>query len=99
MTVGGLYRLPLALGRARTAGAASLSHTTGEVTHHIAPDIDAERVHVIGDIGRPGQVAKVYVVEGFPKDREGRNGGGDSWHTDGSLLVAVLALGSSSPQE
>jgi hypothetical protein len=75
-----------------------LSHTTGQVTHHIAPDIDTERDHLTGDLERTGGVAEAYALEGFHKTREGRNGGGDPWHTDGRLSVTVIRpAGSNSP--
>jgi hypothetical protein len=67
-----------------------LSHTTGQVTHHVAPDIDAERDHLISDLKLTGELTEVYVVEEFHNRREGRNGGGDPWHTDGNLSVAVI---------
>lgn len=69
-----------------------LSQTTGQVTHHIAPDIDTERDHLIRDLQGTGELAEVYAVDGFHNPHEGRNGGGDPWHTDGNLAVAVLAL-------
>jgi hypothetical protein len=34
----------------------------------------------------------VYRVEGFHQIREGKNGGGDPWHTDGSVRVGIIAL-------
>jgi hypothetical protein len=67
-----------------------LSHTAGEVTHHTPPDIDTERDHLIRNLKGTGDVAESDVVDGFHKDREGRNGGGDPWHTDGNLSVAVI---------
>ena len=69
-----------------------LSDTTGEVTHHIAADVDAERNHVIDTLKATGDIAETYVVPGFHKVDEGRNGGGDPWHTDGDLDVAVIAM-------
>jgi hypothetical protein len=90
---------PVWFGAATYDERVGLSHTTGEVTHHIAPDVDTERQHVIGDLERLGDVAEVQVVPGFHKDCEGRNGGGDPWHTDGNLSVAVLAIGSLSPEK
>ena len=95
----GPYDRPVWFGAATYDERVGLSHTTGEVTHHIAADVDAERQHLIGDLERTGGVAKVDVVDGFHTDREGRNGGGDPWHTDGNLSVAVLGIGSSGPQE
>jgi hypothetical protein len=32
----------------------------------------------------------VHYLDGFHKIREGRNGGGDPWHTDGRLLMGLL---------
>ena len=68
-----------------------LSHTTGEVTHHIGPDVDAERDRIITELRKAGQVAEVYWVDHFHRELRGRNGGGDAWRTDGRLGVAVLA--------
>jgi hypothetical protein len=81
---------PVWFGSATYDERVGFSHTTGQITHHIAPDIDAERDHLIGDLERTGELAEVYVVDGFHKVLEGRNGGGDRWHTDGNLSVAVL---------
>jgi hypothetical protein len=81
---------PVWFGSATYDERVGLSHTTGQITHHIAPDLDTERDHLIGDLERTGQLAEVYVVDGFHKTLEGRNGGGDPWHTDGNLSVAVL---------
>jgi hypothetical protein len=81
---------PVGFGSATYDERVGLSHTTGEVTHHIAPDIDSERDHLMRDLEGTGDVAEAYVVDGFHKDREGRNGGGDRWHTDGNLSVAVI---------
>jgi hypothetical protein len=67
-----------------------LSDTTGEVTHHIAPNVDAERDHVIDSLKATGDVAETYLGPGFHKIDQGRNGGGDPWHTDGNLAVALL---------
>ena len=66
-----------------------LSHTTGQVTHHIGPDIDAERDRSLSaNCSKPAD-AEVYWMPGF-QQLQGRNGGGDPWHTDGRLGVAVL---------
>jgi hypothetical protein len=67
-----------------------LSHTTGEITHHIGADIDAERDLLISDLRVAGYVHEAYTVPGFQKQRSGKNGGGDPWRTDGDLGVAVL---------
>jgi LssY C-terminus len=67
-----------------------LSHTTGQVTHHIAPDIDAERDRLIAELQKVGAVQSVEWIAGFHSACEGKNGGGDPWHTDGRLAVIVL---------
>lgn len=66
-----------------------LSHTTGEITHHIAPDIDAERDRLMAELEKTGQLSSVEAINDFQQVRQGRNGGGDPWHTDGRLLVGV----------
>jgi len=38
-----------------------------------------------------GEIAEVYYVDDFHKIREGKNGGGDPWRTDGRLAVGVIA--------
>jgi len=72
-----------------------LSHTTGQVTHHISPDLDTERDRLIAGLQQAGVAEKVFWLNGFQK-LEGKNGGGDPWHTDGRLKVASLALPSPS---
>ena len=68
------------------------SHTTGQVTHHIAPAIDAERDHLFGDLQPTGVGPLVRWMEGFHTVLEGRNGGGDPWHTDGRLAIVSLRV-------
>jgi len=67
-----------------------LSHTTGQVTHHIGPDLDAERDRLIAGLQQAGVTEKVFSLDGF-QQLQGKNGGGDPWHTDGRLEAAVLA--------
>jgi hypothetical protein len=67
-----------------------LSHTTGQITHHTGPDIDAERNTLFADLQRTGELSEVYFVDGFHHIRQGRNGGGDPWFTDGRLEVGVI---------
>jgi hypothetical protein len=67
------------------------SHTTGQVTHHTAPDVDAERDYLFHDLEQTGDLSEFYIVDGFHKILEGVNGGGDPWHTDGNLYVGVIA--------
>ena len=62
-----------------------LSHTTGQITHHIGPDVDAERDRILEALKRDACAQTNYYVDGFHQDLQGRNGGGDTWHTDGRL--------------
>lgn len=73
-----------------------LSHTTGEITHHIAPDIDAERDNVISTLRTAGWLADFYWIDGFQTQLTGKNGGGDPYHTDGRLGVGVIGTPSAS---
>lgn len=73
-----------------------LSHTTGQVTHHIGADLDAERGRLIAGLQQAGVTEKVFWLDGF-QQLQGKNGGGDPWHTDGRLEVSVLAVQASPP--
>jgi hypothetical protein len=83
-------------GRPLWAGAATFdtrvgfSHTTGQITHRIDGDVDAERDKLLGDLQHAGVVAQVDWLNGFHEKLEGRNGGGDPWHTDGRVPVVLL---------
>ena len=66
------------------------SRTTGEITHHISPNVDAERDLFIADLANAGRVSELRWVDGFHTELRGRNGGGDLWRTDGRLAVVVL---------
>jgi LssY C-terminus len=68
-----------------------LSHTTGQITHHIGPDIDAERDTLMHDLEAAGRLTALYYVTGVGPTLNGRNGGGDRYFTDGELAVGVLA--------
>ena len=67
------------------------SDTTVQITHHTAADIDAERDKLFRDLKQTGDLSEVYTIQGFHKILQGRNGGGDPWHTDGGLAVGVIA--------
>lgn len=81
---------PLWVGAATFDRKVGLSHTTGQITHHISPDVDAERDKVLADLEHAGQVNGVTWIDGFHRQLSGRNGGGDSWKTDGRLPVVLL---------
>jgi hypothetical protein len=81
---------PLWAGSATYDRRVGLSRTTGQITHHIAPDVDAERDHLFDDLERTGGLIEMHFVDDFHQVREGRNGGGDPWYTDGRLLVGTM---------
>lgn len=68
-----------------------LSDRTGQITHHIGPDVDAERDRLFDQLRATGKLVETSEVPDFHKVREGRNGGGDPWRTDGKLYVGVIA--------
>ncbi|MGQ0633871.1 MAG: LssY C-terminal domain-containing protein [Planctomycetaceae bacterium] len=83
---------PLWLGAVTFDSKVGFSHTTGEITHHISADVDAERDKIIADLKGAGALAQSYWVDDFQPARTGRNGGGDPYQTDGRLAVGVLEL-------
>ncbi|MBL8849121.1 MAG: LssY C-terminal domain-containing protein [Planctomycetaceae bacterium] len=82
---------PCWIGSATFDERVGLSHTTGQITHHVAADIDTERDHLVDDLQHTGRIVQTYALPNFHAVHEGRNGGGDPWHTDGALRVCVLA--------
>lgn len=68
-----------------------VSHRTAQITHHIAPDVDAERDGLMHDLQQAGQLVEVFQVSGMGPTIDGRNGGGDRYYTDGELSVGVLS--------
>jgi hypothetical protein len=84
---------PVWLGAAVFDDGVGVSHYTGQITHHTAPDIDAERDFLIHDLVQAKRVAKTYSVSGVGPTLFGRNGGGDPFTTDGEIAFADLAPG------
>lgn len=81
---------PVWIGSAAFDKGVGLSHRTGQITHHIDGNVDEERDTLFVDLNEAGVLSDEYVVPRFHKTLEGRNGGGDKWHTDGNLYVGVL---------
>jgi hypothetical protein len=81
---------PVWIGSASYDEKVGLSHTTGQITHHIAPDVDKERDHLFQNLRDTGDLSEEYPVDDFHTKLEGRNGGGDRWYTDGDLYVGVI---------
>jgi hypothetical protein len=81
---------PLWLASASFDRGVGFSHDTGQITHHIGPDLDAERDLVIRDLQQAGWISSTYEVAGSGATKDGRNGGGDPYFTDGKIMVGVL---------
>jgi hypothetical protein len=84
---------PVWLGSATFDRDVGLSRYTGQVTHHIAPDIDAERDGLTNDFKNSKVVEAVYEVSGVGPTFIGRNGEGDRYFTDGEVKISRLVPG------
>lgn len=84
---------PVWLGSITFDRGVGLSHDTGQVTHHIAPDIDTERDLLMRNLREAGMVQSQFQISGTGPTLLGRNGEGDSYHTDGEIDVANLVIG------
>lgn len=84
---------PFWIGAASFDRGVGVSRRTGQITHHIAPDIDADRDLVMEDLSGAGQLAQRYQVSGIGPTVSGRNGGGDRYFTDGEIEVGILTEG------
>ena len=83
---------PVWLGSATFDREVGLSRYTGQVTHHIAPDIDAERDLLMRDLREAGMVQAFFKISGTGPTLFGRNGEGDPYYTDGEIDVASLVI-------
>jgi len=82
---------PLWLGSTTFDRGSGVSHLTGQITHHISADIDAERDYTFAALTHAGQLVSWYRVTGIGPTLDGRNGGGDRYYTDGEMDVGVLS--------
>jgi hypothetical protein len=82
--------LPVWLGSATFDRSVGVSHYTGQVTHHVAPEIDVERDLLSVDLASAGVVEASYLVSGVGPTLFARNGGGDPYFTDGEIVVSRL---------
>lgn len=87
LTVGGR---PLWLGTASLDASVGLNAYTGQLTHHIDPDIDSQRDGLLADLAAAGQLVATPITEGIGLTLFGRNGEGDRYHTDGKLRIGVV---------
>lgn len=81
---------PVWLGAATFDRGVGFSHYTGAITHHIGPDIDAERLLVESTLQSAGMIEARYKVSGIGPTLSGRNGGGDPYYTDGEVWMLRL---------
>ena len=84
---------PVWLGAATFDHGVGMSHYTAQVTHHISPDIDAERDRLTADLKKANVVEAIYEVSGIGLTLNGRNGEGDAYHTDGEIKISRLVSG------
>jgi hypothetical protein len=85
--------LPVWLGAAIFDDGLGVSHYTGQITHHTAPDVDAERDLLISDLQQAKKVEEIYSVSGVGPTLFARNGEGDPYFTDGDIAFARLVSG------
>ena len=84
---------PVWLGSATLDQSVGLNDYTGQFTHHISPDVDAERDRLIAELVAVKMVTTLYSVSGVGPTINGRNGEGDRYSTDGEIHIAVLSPG------
>lgn len=77
---------PMWIGAATYDAGVGLSHTTGQITHHIDGDVDRERDKLVADIQRSSVVVLSWI-DPFQSELQAKNGGGDRYFTDGRLAV------------
>ena len=83
---------PVWLGAVTYDRGVGFSHYTGQVTHHIGPDIDAERDLLMRDLTEAGMIDARFKISGIGPTLFGRNGGGDPYYTDGEINVGSLVI-------
>ena len=86
----GQEQRPVWLGAATFDRSVGVSRYTGAITHHIGPDIDAERTLLADNLEAAAMVDAKYQVTGIGPTFDGRNGGGDLYYTDGEIWVLRL---------
>ena len=65
---------PVWLGAAVFDDGLGVSHYTGQITHHTAPDIDAERDLLMSDLENAKKASELYSVSGVGPTLFSRNG-------------------------
>src|SRR5216683_1229733 len=88
----GMDGRPVWLGSITFDRGVGLSRDTGQVTHHIGPDIDAERDLLMHDLREADMVQNFFRISGTGPTLFGRNGEGDPYYTDGEIDIATLVI-------
>lgn len=88
---------PFWLGAASYDRDSGLSHLTGQITHHIGPDVDAERDRLMASLADRDLLAGQFQLPGMGPTTSARNAGGDPFYTDGMIDVGVLTAGDPPP--
>lgn len=81
---------PYWVGSASFDRSVGFSRYTGQILHHIDPDLDAERDRLFDNLIRAGHLSDIYRVSGIGPTLNGRNGEGDWYYTDGDVLIGIL---------
>jgi hypothetical protein len=84
---------PVFLGSVTFDRSSGVSHYTGQITHHIGPDIDAERDYLIAELIAADMLTEIFHVTGIGATLLGRNGGGDPYYTDGEITLGIVSPG------
>ena len=86
---------PVWLGAVTFDRGVGFSHRDAKITHHIAPDLDAERDLLSDDLKDAKVVESTYEVGGIGPTVNAHNGEGDRYYTDGEIKFSVLVDGCS----
>jgi hypothetical protein len=65
-------------------------HVPIGTTHHIDPNLDAERALIVRALRAEGVVVALVMEPGIGPTANGKNGGGDRFYTDGKVALVVL---------
>lgn len=59
-------------------------------SHHIAPDVDAERAYLFGSLTNANLIVRLAIAPGTGRTDHGHNGEGDEYFTDGQLYIGWI---------
>jgi hypothetical protein len=82
---------PIWIGSVTKDTKVELAKTNHLPTHHISPDVDAERSLAVSELAQTGFVVKDTSRPGLGKQTHALNGEGDPYVTDGQVAVLTLA--------